>query len=207
MTEELRPSAPIQASPSFSKSFGQRKIKKKTTFGEEETPGGQKKALADEEGTPAPPSARQTTQKVRTIADFTRLLDMDAQQLGNMKTDIEDIQARELEKVQRDLAATKREHDALISYNKTKRAQIEEFKVRTTILKGVEDAVVTTKQEAQEKIRRLEKQLAEVKEMHEMEQRAANMLHHMHLRIYNEIGGTARIFSPHCRCLYPTPVL
>lgn len=113
------------------------------------------------------------------MTELTRLLDADAQRLGNMKNDIDDIQNREIEKAQRELANTKREYDSLLSYNEMKRAQIEEFRIRSSTLKNVEEAAVTTKKEADLRMKDLESQLDQVKCLFEMEQRTANMLHHM----------------------------
>ena len=117
----------------------------------------------------------------KNMAELTRLLDADAQRLGNMKNDINDIQNREIEQAQRELANTKREYDSLLSYNQTKKAQIEEFRIRSSTLKNVENAVVSTKKEADTKMKDLESQLDQVKSLFEMEQRTANMLHHMYL--------------------------
>ena len=113
------------------------------------------------------------------MTELTRLLDADAHRLGNMKNDIDDIQNREIEKAQRELANTKREYDSLLSYNEMKRAQIEEFRIRSSTLKNVEEAAVTTKKEADLRMKDLESQLDQVKCLFEMEQRTANMLHHM----------------------------
>lgn len=113
------------------------------------------------------------------MTELTRLLDADAQRLGNMKNDIDDIQNREIEKAQRELANTKREYDSLLSYNEMRRAQIEEFRIRSSTLKNVEEAAVTTKKEADLRMKDLESQLDQVKCLFEMEQRTANMLHHM----------------------------
>lgn len=160
---DMEPHPPSITSPSFSRSPGHRKLtpKKKDTT----------------------QTAQATTKKnskgVKNMTELTRLLDADAQRLGNMKNDIDDIQNREIEKAQRELANTKREYDSLLSYNEMKRAQIEEFRIRSSTLKNVEEAAVTTKKEADLRMKDLESQLDQVKCLFEMEQRTANMLHHM----------------------------
>ena len=162
----MEPRPPSTASPSFSKTIAHRHLTPK-----------------NKEAAPTTTSQSASTGKkakgAKNMAELTRLLDADAQRLGNMKNDINDIQNREIERAQRELANTKREYDSLLNYNQMKKSQIEEFKIRSSTLKNVEDAVVNTKKDADTKMNDLESQLDQVKSLFEMEQRTANMLHHM----------------------------
>ena len=163
----IEPRPPSTASPSFSKTSAHRRL----------TP---KKKETASTTTQSASTGKKNTKTAKNMAELTRLLDADAQRLGNMKNDINDIQNREIEKAQRELANTKRDYDSLLSYNQMKKSQIEEFRIRTSTLKNVEDAVVSTKREADMKMKDLESQLDQVKSLYEMEQRTANMLHHMY---------------------------
>ena len=163
----MEPRPPSTASPSFSKTIAHRHL----------TPKNKEAAVATT--TQSASTGKKNTKGAKNMAELTRLLDADAQRLGNMKNDINDIQNREIERAQRELANTKREYDSLLNYNQMKKSQIEEFKIRSSTLKNVEDAVVNTKKDADTKMKDLESQLDQVKSLFEMEQRTANMLHHM----------------------------
>lgn len=172
-TLSRNPTQPVELAPSFSRTFGKRKVgsTKKTKF-----------VVAH--NTPATEQS-----KPKTAQDISRMLEMDALRLSTMKRDLKQCQAKDMERLQKELASLKREHDLVLHYNENKRKQIDEFNIRTGILRGVGDAVITTKKEAEEKMNKLQTQLSDTQTLLAMEQRTCSMLQYVHLRIYDEIGG------------------
>ena len=121
------------------------------------------------------------------INDLDKLLENDAAALQNMRKDIKNAQAAEMEKARANLAIIRKEYDNLSTYNAKHAHRIAELRDKKIVLEGLLESQHQNGEKYQRIIDAIADELREVEENIEAEERTKSVMTFMRNRLDAEI--------------------